>query len=255
MSILKINDVTQNFGGLKALNSVNIEVQEGEIVGIIGPNGAGKTTLFNNITGFIKPTTGEILFREENLVGLTPEKIVKIGVARTFQGTSNFGKSSLLDNVLIAHQLYKTRNMWQAIFNTRSYRSREEEAVKLSMNILESLDLAGQKEAMAHDIPYGTQKLLGLAMALATNAQLLLLDEPVAGMNPEEIGMMSNKIRQIRDNEGKTIMLVEHNMKMTMGLCDRIVVLQFGQKIAEGTPDAIKRDQNVIEAYLGTQET
>ena len=254
MAILEIKDVTRNFKGLVALHRIDVQVQEGEILGIIGPNGAGKTTLFNIISGFLKPSNGDVLFQGESIVGLRPDEIVRKGVVRSFQGTGLFPKFSCLGNMVLAHHLYKEFSFWQTMFYTQSHRLREEEVVKKSQKVLENLNLIDKQDVLAHDIPYGHQKTLGIAMALATNARLLLLDEPVSGMTPSESVAMTGEIRKIRDEQGKTIVLVEHNMKTVMGGCDRIVVINHGAKIAEGSPESIKNNPQVIEAYLGADE-
>jgi branched-chain amino acid transport system ATP-binding protein len=255
MAFLEIKKLTRNFRGLMALCQIDIEVKEGEILGIIGPNGAGKTTLFNVISGFLRPSGGEIVFRGENIVGLKPYDIVKKGIVRSFQGASLFQASSCLENMIIAHHLYKKFGFWQAVLKTKKYTQREEEVARNSLRMLEIFNLLDKKGVCTHDIPYGHQKMIGLGVALATNAELLLLDEPVSGMNPEEAVAMTGIIERIRSEQKKTVVVVEHNMKVVMKLCDRIVVLNHGEKIAEGLPEAVKSNREVNEAYLGVGET
>jgi len=254
MALLEIKQVSRNFKGLTALSKIDIDVQEGEILGIIGPNGAGKTTLFNIISGFLSPTHGEIRFRGKNIVGLRPDMIARKGLVRSFQGVGLFPMATCLGNLILAHHLYQEIGFWKTMAHTGSYGAREKEVKAKSLAILKTLNLDDKKDMAAKDIPYGYQKMLGIAMALATDAQVLLLDEPVAGMNPPEALAMTQEIKRIRAELKKTIVLVEHNMKMVMGVCDRIVVIQYGLKIAEGPPELIRNDPQVIKAYLGTAE-
>lgn len=253
MVILQVKDLTKKFGGLVAVNELNMEVKEGEIVGVIGPNGAGKTTLFNLISGYLKPTRGAIFFRDENITSRRPDIIAKKGITRNFQATVLYRELSVLENIVTAHYLKSATNSWHALINTRRYREDEENIHKYARGIIETMDLKGHEYTLAKNLPYGLQRVLGVAMALATAPALLLLDEPVSGMNPEESAHMMNTVKQIRDR-GINIVVVEHNMKAVMSTCDRIVVLNYGSKIAEGTPKEIQENREVITAYLGTEE-
>lgn len=253
MALLQVKQVTRYFKGLAALHQVDLEVFPGEILGIIGPNGAGKTTLFNVVTGFLHPSSGEILFKGEDITGLRPEKIAAKGLLRTFQITSLYGHFSALQNLVVAHHLQEKMGFWMALFNTASYRNRERYFWEKSQGMLRTFAPEIKMDAPADSLPHGHQQSLGLLMPLAASPELLMLDEPVTGMNLDETTAMMDRIKRVRDS-GVTIVLVEHNMKTVMGICDRIAVLNYGTKIAEGSPSEIQGNEQVIEAYLGSEE-
>jgi len=244
-AILITEKLSKHFSGLKAVNQVDVEVREGEILGLIGPNGAGKTTLFNLISGFLKPTSGRIRFRGREIQGLRPHIIASLGVGRTFQIVKPFSDLSVLDNVLAAygHPFYPTMRAF-------SERYRSPESVKAAMALLEKTGLADYADARAGDLPIGIKRQVEIARALALKPALLLLDEPAAGLVHEEIEQLAALIRRLHA-EGITIILVEHNMPFAMSLCQRIVVLAHGQVIAQGTPEEVRRNPAVVEAYLG----
>jgi branched-chain amino acid transport system ATP-binding protein len=252
MVFLKVHKMSKRFGGLRALSGVDLSVDSGQIHSIIGPNGAGKTTLLNLISGFFPPTEGKILFNGKDLTKYRIHKRVGLGVARTFQGSVLLREKTVLENIIIGLHQQTKESFWGSFLGTRSARKAELDAREKAIEMVESTGLAGWEDKFAKDLPHGLQRILGLCIALATKPSLLMLDEPVTGMNPTEIGIMMNLIRKIRD-DGVTIVLVEHNMKAVMGLSDRITVLSYGEKIAEGTPEEIRADRNVIEAYLGSE--
>jgi branched-chain amino acid transport system ATP-binding protein len=252
MSLLEIRGLVKSFGGLTAVDGLDFDVQAGEILGLIGPNGAGKTTVFNLISGFLPPSGGKILFQGEDITGWKPHAIAQKGIVRTFQQTTLFDSKTALENMLVAFHLASQSGFWAAVLGSSEIKKKERQIHAEAMEILDFMRLSHLKDEVASSLPHGHQRSLGIAMALAATPELMLLDEPVTGMNPEETEATMGLIRRIRER-GVTILLVEHDMRAVMGLCERITVLNFGEKITEGTPDEIKENEQVIEAYLGTR--
>ncbi len=248
---LSVEALTKRFGGLTALNDVSYEVAEGSITGLIGPNGAGKTTCFNLVSGTMAPTSGRILFRGTDLVGKQPHQVVELGLARTFQAATIFPRSTVRENVVRGALLRHPVGFFPALFNGGKARAAVAAATELADEILEEMGLAAQADQEAGTLAYGHQKTLGVSIGLATRPSLLLLDEPAAGLNPEEVRAFGEILRAVKDRHGLTVLIVEHHMKLIMGLCDAIVVLEHGEKLSEGTPSDIRNDARVIEAYLG----
>jgi branched-chain amino acid transport system ATP-binding protein len=249
--LLNTRKLTKNFGGLSAVNSLDLYVEEGEILGLIGPNGAGKTTVFNLITGFLKPSYGQILFQGKDIVGKKPHNIAEIGIARTFQIAKLFPNFTVLQNLLAASHLFSKTNIWETIYRTSKFKKNEAEGLNQAIGNMRFLGLEPYKDEIAGTLPHAHQKLLAIGIALATKPKMLLLDEPLEGMNPKEVDKTLEAISEIRAG-GVTTLLIEHNMRAVMRVCDRIVVLNFGQQIGNGTPEEIKQNKYVIEAYLGT---
>lgn len=250
MTILEVASLTKQFGGLHALSEVDFQVSTGEILGIIGPNGAGKTTLFNTISGFHRPTSGKVVFNGRNVTGWKPNRIASLGLIRTWQLVNLIRSQSAYENVRIACHLQHKSGVLPAVFNTSAARNDEKITRFQAIELLERSGLIEVKDEIAQSLPHGLQRLLGICMALAAKPKLLLLDEPTAGMSGSETANMMAQIRTVRA-EGVTVMLVEHDMKVIMNTCDRILVFNFGIKIADGTPQEISKNDEVIRAYLG----
>jgi branched-chain amino acid transport system ATP-binding protein len=253
MILLEVKNLTKQFGGLLAVNKLDFSIHQGEIIGLIGPNGAGKTTVFNMITGTFRPTRGEVIFMGEKVGRLKPNRMAQLGVVRSFQLTNLFGDMTVIQNVILGFHQKSGINLWGSLWNTKSTRRKEIESEREAIRTLEFMGLVEHQEMLAKNLTHGQQRRLEVAVVLAAKPEVLLLDEPLQGMNHEEVKDMLNRIAEIRRG-GKTILLVEHNMRAVTSICDRVIVLNFGEKIDEGSPQKVMQNPEVIEAYLGVEE-
>jgi branched-chain amino acid transport system ATP-binding protein len=254
MVLLNICDLTKHFGGLVAVNNLNLDIYRGEILGLIGPNGAGKSTILNMISGSMLPTRGKCIFKDENLTGLSPHRISKKGIARVFQGNVLFRNLTVMENVLIGVHIRNNMGFLSSLISSSYSRNLDKVMYEKTKEILAWVGLTNKADELALNLSHGNQRLLCLSVALASDPELLLLDEPVTGMSAEEVSAMLSLIRMLREKRGITSIVVEHNMRAVMSLCNRIAVVSYGAKIAEGSPEEITKNPTVIEAYLGAEQ-
>ena len=252
--VLEMQNVEKHFGGVHAIDNFSVKIERGQIHGLIGPNGAGKTTIFNNITGIYAPDAGKILFRGYDITGSSPHRVAQLGIGRTFQNIRLFSNLSVMDNVIIASGMDATYNLPEAIFHNKNYRRREKHLQDKAMHLLEIVGLQDKANERASSLPYGHQRKLEIARAMALEPKLLLLDEPAAGMNADESMELVDFVREIRDHFKITILMIEHHMDVVSNLCDYCTVLNFGKTLAVGTPAEVKSNPDVIRAYLGGTE-
>ena len=253
MALLQTTDVVKRFGGLVAVNKISISLEQGRIASIIGPNGAGKTTFFNTLTGIYKPDEGQINFNDRSLIGLRPDQVSERGISRTFQNIRLFGAMTVLENILVGMHTQLKQSALDALFRTKRFHDEERDSENRAKELMAYVGLRNVGNQLARNLPYGGQRRIEIARAIAANPTLLLLDEPTAGMNPNETADAIKLFRRIRDDKGITLLLIEHDMRVVMGISEHISVMDYGEKIAEGTPKEIRDNQRVIEAYLGRE--